>query len=91
MCMRPVRTVLLLLLLPAAAFAQIQSGSLVVKTTDEQGAIVPGATLTVSSPVLPAEVSGVTDASGVFHVPGLPLGTYTVKVRTPDPGSRTPV
>jgi Carboxypeptidase regulatory-like domain/TonB-dependent Receptor Plug Domain len=80
MCMRPVRTVLLLLLLPAAAFAQIQSGSIVVKTTDEQGAIVPGATLTVSSPVLPAEVSGVTDASGMFHVPGLPLGTYTVKV-----------
>jgi hypothetical protein len=75
-----VRAVLLLLLLPAAAFAQIQSGSIVVKTTDEQGAVIPGATLTVSSPALPADVSGVTDASGVFHVPGLPLGTYTVKV-----------
>ena len=80
MCMRSVRTVLLLLLLPAAALAQIQSGSIVVKTTDEQGAIVPGATLTVSSPVLPAEVSGVTDASGVFQIPGLTPGTYTVKV-----------
>ena len=80
MCMRSVRAVLLLLLLPAAAFAQIQSGSIVVKTTDEQGAVIPGATLTVSSPALPADVSGVTDASGVFHVPGLPLGTYTVKV-----------
>ena len=60
MCMRSVRAVLLLLLLPAAAIAQIQSGSIVVKTTDEQGAVVPSATLTVSSPALPADVSGVT-------------------------------
>ena len=61
------------------AGAQVQTGILVVKAVDEQGAVIPGVTVTVSSPVLPRELSGVTDASGIYQLPGLTVGTYTIK------------
>jgi hypothetical protein len=70
------------LILAASAtvsFAQIQTGSIVVKAADEQGAIVPGATVTITSSVLPRELVGTTDSSGVYQLPGLPPGSYTVK------------
>jgi Carboxypeptidase regulatory-like domain/TonB-dependent Receptor Plug Domain len=63
-----------------ASFAQIQTGSIVVRATDEQGAIVPGATVTITSSVLPRELVGTTDSSGVYQLPGLPPGSYTVKM-----------
>jgi hypothetical protein len=64
----------------APAVAQVQTGSLSIKAVDEQGAVMPGASITLTSPALPREVSGTTDAGGVYQVPGLPLGTYTVKI-----------
>ena len=33
------------------AFAQVQSGSIVIKAVDEQNTAVPGATVTLTSPV----------------------------------------
>ena len=62
-----------------SATAQIQTGSISVKAADDQGGLVPGANVTISSPVLPRELTGVTDASGIFQMPGLSVGTYTVK------------
>lgn len=59
--------------------AQIQTGSIVVRVLDEQGAVMPGATVILSSPVLPREITGVTDAGGVYQLPGLGLGSYTVR------------
>ena len=63
----------------APAAAQIQTGILIVRAVDEQGAVMPGATVTVTSPALPREAVGVTDTSGVYQVPGLPVGSYTIK------------
>jgi hypothetical protein len=63
------------------AHAQVQTGSILIKTTDQQGAVVPGATITISSPVLVAgSMTGVTDAGGAYRFPSLVPGTYTVKV-----------
>ena len=63
------------------ASAQVQTGSILVKATDEQGAVVPGVTITISSPVLVAgSMSGVTDAGGVNRFPSLVPGTYVVKI-----------
>jgi Carboxypeptidase regulatory-like domain/TonB-dependent Receptor Plug Domain len=59
--------------------AQIQTGSVLIKVLDDQGAVVPGVTVTVTSPVLPREIVGVTDAGGIYQVPGLAVGTYTIK------------
>lgn len=62
------------------ALGQIQTGSIIVKAVDDQAAVMPGASVTVMSPVLPREITGVTDASGVYQLPGLTPGTYTVKL-----------
>lgn len=59
---------------------QIQAGSITVKAVDDQGAVMPGASVTITSPVLPREIVGVTDTSGVYQMPGLTPGTYTLKL-----------
>ena len=64
----------------APAWAQIQNGSIFVKTTDEQGAAVPGATVNITAPVLPSAITGVTDSAGNYRSPLVPVGTYVVKV-----------
>jgi hypothetical protein len=65
---------------PTVAFAQLQTGSILVKAVDEQKSTVPGASVTLTGAVLPAALTGVTDESGVYRFPSLTVGTYTVKV-----------
>ncbi|TAK16048.1 MAG: TonB-dependent receptor [Acidobacteria bacterium] len=65
---------------PRTAFAQIQSGSILVKVTDQQGGVIPGATVSITSPVLPAPLTGVTDSSGVYRFPSLTVGSYSLRV-----------
>jgi hypothetical protein len=73
--------VLIALALASAASAQVQTGSILVRALDEQGALVPGVTVTITSPVLIAgSMSGVTDAGGVNRFPSLVPGTYVVKI-----------
>jgi hypothetical protein len=61
--------------------AQVQTGSILVKAMDQQNAVMPGATITISSPVLVSgTMTGVTDAGGVYRFPSLVPGTYTVKL-----------
>src|SRR5438094_9187374 len=65
----------------APAAAQVQTGSILVRASDEQGAMTPGVAITISSPVLVAgTMSGVTDAGGAYRFPSLVPGTYTVKL-----------
>jgi hypothetical protein len=68
------------LLTTTAAWAQVQTGNISIKALDDQGAVMPGASVTITSPVLPRPIEGTTDTSGVFQVPGLTPGSYTVKV-----------
>ena len=69
----------LMLALACPSWAQVQSGSVLVKVVDDQGAVVPGATITLTSPVLPRPVVGVTDSAGVQRFPALTIGTYSIK------------
>jgi hypothetical protein len=57
----------------------VQTGSVIEKAVDESGAAMPGVTVTLTSPVLPRPLTGVTDADGVCRFPSLTVGTYTVK------------
>jgi hypothetical protein len=59
------------------AFAQ-SDGSLRGFVKDEQGAVLPGVTLTATSPALLAPVTGVTDGTGYYRLLNLPPGTYAV-------------
>jgi carboxypeptidase family protein/TonB-dependent receptor-like protein len=67
--------------LAAPLAAQVQTGSILVRATDPQGAVMPGVTITISSPVLVAgTMTAVTDAGGVYRFPSLVPGTYGVKL-----------
>lgn len=67
--------------LAAPALAQVQTGSILVRAADEQGAMMPGVTITISSPVLVAgTMAAVTDAGGVYRFPSLVPGTYAIKL-----------
>ena len=69
-----------LLLIPATgAYAQT-TGRIVGQVLDAQGASLPGATVTVSSPNLQGTQTQVTDSQGNFRFPSVPPGRYTVKV-----------
>src|SRR5436190_24343741 len=65
-------------LLPAAASAQITQGRLSGLVSDAQGAILPGVTVTVTSPSLIGVQSTVTQPDGKFLFPALPTGAYKI-------------
>jgi len=56
--------------------AQISQGRLTGIVTDAQGAVLPGVTVTATSPSLLGERTTVTQADGRYLFPGLPSGTY---------------
>jgi hypothetical protein len=80
--MKRILTVAAILVLSASSvFAQVQTGSILVRATDQQGAVTPGVTVTISSPVLVSgSMTGVTDTAGVYRFPSLVAGTYSVKL-----------
>jgi len=70
-----------LFLLPFAATGIAQSlqvGAIEGKVIDQSGAIVPGVSVTLTSPILLSPRSGVTDSAGSYTFSSLPLGDYTV-------------
>ncbi len=79
-CKAGVLAILLMVpVLASPAWAQVQSGSIFVKVVDDQGAAIPGVTVTVTSPVLPRPLVGVTDSAGAQRFTALTTGTYSVK------------
>lgn len=70
--------VAVLLLVGVPAFAQT-TGSLTGSVTTD-GAPLPGATITVSSPALQGTRSAVSDINGNYNMLVLPPGDYTVKI-----------
>jgi hypothetical protein len=67
----------LLLLVPAAAFAQ-QTGSIQGKVADTSGAVLPGVTVEAKSNLLPSPRTTISGPDGVYQLPALPPGHYTV-------------
>ena len=60
------------------AHAQINPAHLTGSVKDAQGAVLPGATVTATSPALLGAQSVVTEAGGEYRFPSLPAGTYTL-------------
>jgi hypothetical protein len=67
-----------LALAPLQAFAQTETGQLTVKAVDPQGAVVPGATITVKSVERGSTVTANTNEEGVAVLPSLQPGYYDV-------------
>jgi hypothetical protein len=62
------------------AAAQTSTGSIVGRVTDESGLVVPGVTVTATSPALQVpQIVTVSDASGEYRLTQLPIGTYKVR------------
>ena len=64
----------------ATASAQPTTGSIIGRVLDDQGAAIPGASITVNSPSTGFTRSDVTDAEGVYRLRALPVGTFDVTV-----------
>ena len=64
---------------PLAAHAQ-NSASLVGKVVDASGGVMPGVTVTATSPALQVpQMTAVTEPDGTYRIVQLPVGVYTVK------------
>jgi hypothetical protein len=74
---------LLLLCGVSAAWAQGQTGTIFGKVTDESGAVLPGVTVTLTSPVLLQPLTATTSDTGSFDFPRLAVGIYSVKFELP--------
>jgi hypothetical protein len=72
--------VLLILGLCSSAFAQITTGDIVGRVTDNSGGVLPGATVTVENVGTRVTRSSTTSASGDYLVTLLPLGEYIVRI-----------
>jgi hypothetical protein len=67
--------------LPTAAAAQVLYGSLVGTVTDESGAALPGATVTILHRETGGSRETVTDSTGAYRFPTVQSGTYTLTVQ----------
>src|SRR6058998_204667 len=61
------------------ASAQVEQGRLVGTIKDAQGGVLPGVTVTATSPALIGQRTAVTEADGRYLLTNLPSGTYAVR------------
>src|SRR5579859_2885973 len=73
-------TILGVLLFSAALFAQGSFGRILGTVTDQTGAVLPGATVSVIDTQRGLTRTLTTDAAGEYNAPTLIPGTYTVRV-----------
>src|SRR5215813_4018601 len=76
----PLAALLLALMIPRTAGAQVLYGTLTGNVTDSSGAVVAGATVTITHKETGQSRDGVTDANGGYDFPTVQAGTYSVKV-----------
>jgi outer membrane receptor protein involved in Fe transport len=69
---------LLALLAPAAAVAQVPTGTITGRVVDAQDRTMPGVTVTVTSPALQGVQSTTTTVNGDYVFRFLPPGVYTI-------------
>src|SRR5262245_12410090 len=70
--------VVLMLALQLVSTAQEATGRIIGTVTDQQGAVVAGARITVTNVATSVSREAVTDSEGNYQVLSLPLGTYRV-------------
>ena len=63
-----------------AALAQTSAGTITGSVKDSSGLVIPGASVTVADSATSVTATVVTDKDGVFVVPQLPPGKYSVMV-----------
>ena len=64
--------------LAPSAFAQQTTGNITGRILDDQGAAIPGVTVTGKNTETGLVRTGVTDGEGIYRLTALPVGTYDV-------------
>lgn len=67
----------------AAALAQVATGTINVEVQDASGAVVPGATVTLTRTATGEVRQGKTNERGLFRAAFMPLGAYTLAAEAP--------
>jgi hypothetical protein len=75
--MRKIYLLAVLAIFSITALAQAPTASVSGKVVDPTGAVIPGATVTVTAPD-GKQSSATSDQAGAFHIQSLPAGTYSV-------------
>jgi hypothetical protein len=63
----------------SSSSAQVAAGEFYGRVTDATRAVLPGATVTIASPVLLRPLSAVTTETGTYRFPLIPIGTYSAR------------
>jgi Carboxypeptidase regulatory-like domain/TonB dependent receptor/TonB-dependent Receptor Plug Domain len=77
---RQIFLVLFILMGCGCALAQLFPGRITGTVRDIQGAVIVGATVTLTAPEIGLQRSTVSDPEGYFNFPELPLSTFELKV-----------
>jgi len=77
--MRSLLVLALAAMIPGTAAAQSDSGQISGIVRDAQQGALPGATVTVANEATNTKRSTVTNSTGFYVVPDMPVGIYTVK------------
>jgi Carboxypeptidase regulatory-like domain/TonB dependent receptor-like, beta-barrel/TonB-dependent Receptor Plug Domain len=73
----------------ATTAAQVPTGTISGRVTDQDGAVVPGASVTATSPNLQGSRTVVTSPNGDYSIPLLPPGDYRITFELPGFQSQT--
>src|SRR2546430_13061614 len=79
-CLHTAAAVLALVFLASATSAQTSLATLRGKVSDEQGGVLPGATVTARQTDTNTTRTSVTEGLGQYFLPNLPAGTYELTV-----------
>ncbi len=74
------RVAFLMAMLTCKAFGQADSGTIVGSVTDPAGAVVPGATVTISNVATGLTRTATTNANGQYRADAFPTGPLTITV-----------
>ena len=78
-----VGVVVFLSCIPSAVpvYGQLTVASIIGQVTDQSGAVLPGVTVTATSPaLLVPQVTGVTNERGEYRLSPLPIGVYELLI-----------
>src|SRR5215210_7535018 len=78
---RVITALFVLTLLSVAAFGQTETGQILGKVIDPNGAVIPGASVTVKSADTGREVTATANDEGTYTITNLQPGNYDVTVQ----------
>src|SRR5262245_26162173 len=70
----------LVMVITQVSASAVTNATVTGRVTDEQAAVVPNAQIQITAAETGARYSVLTNAAGIYTVPSLPIGAYTLQV-----------